>query len=281
MGNDIETNVKLKPIDTDFRFKFGKNWRNYINTLSEERVLLAMDSLKDLLKMESLGGKSFIDVGCGSGIFSLAAIKLGAKQVVSIDYDQDSVNCAKYLNEKYGPFDNWIIQQGSILDSSLVSTLGKHDVVYSWGVLHHTGAMWIALENASYLVGDNGVLAISIYNDQGLLSNLWTYVKFIYNKSPRPIQWLMGNCFFVIWALLMLLLDIIKKRPILARYRGFNARGMNAYYDAIDWIGGYPFEVATPTQITDFYKAKDFTLDRLEARQGMGCNEFVFIKNSL
>jgi 2-polyprenyl-6-hydroxyphenyl methylase/3-demethylubiquinone-9 3-methyltransferase len=188
------------------------------------------------------------------------------------------VNCAKYLNEKFGPFDNWIIQQGSILDSSFVNKLGKFDIVYSWGVLHHTGKMWTALENASMLPGDRGILAVSIYNDQGLLSRLWTYAKYVYNKSPRPVQWLLGNSFFIFWAVLMLLLDAVNRRSILARYRGINARGMNAYYDAIDWIGGYPFEVATPEKIFNFYKAKDFKLEKLMTRRGMGCNEFVFKK---
>jgi len=275
-----ERKIEVKPVDTDFRFRFGKNWRNYIKLLSEERLRLAMDSLKVLLDTESLNGKLFIDVGCGSGIFSLAAIRLGAKQVVSIDYDKDSVNCAQFLKERYGPFDNWTIQQGSILDSGFVDTLGTYDVVYSWGVLHHTGNMWKALENVSMLVKADGILAVSIYNDQGLLSKFWAFVKYIYNKSPAPVQWLMGNLFFVVWALLMLLLDMVNRRPVLARYHGVNARGMNAYYDSIDWVGGYPFEVATPTEIFKFYKAKDYQLVKLETRSGMGCNEYVFIKHN-
>lgn len=265
-------------IDTNFRFKFGKNWRKFVGIITEERVEIAMNSLKELLNLETLSGKTFIDIGCGSGIFSLAAIKLGAKKVVSIDYDLESVNCAKYLNDKYGPFENWTVQQGSILNKDYIASLGKFDFVYSWGVLHHTGNMWMALDNVSLLVRDDGVLAISIYNDQGLISRFWTVVKFIYNKSPGFVQWLLGNTFFLLWAILMLATDIATGRPVSDRYKGANARGMNAYYDAIDWIGGYPFEVATPANLFAFYKKKGFKLERLVTRQGMGCNEFVFSK---
>ena len=276
MGTEIENDNK--PVDTAFRFKFGRNWRNYITNIAEDRVGLAEDSLKGLLDCDSLSGKTFVDVGCGSGIFSLAAIRLGAKKVVSIDYDQDSVDCAKYLNNKFGPFENWEILQGSILNKDFIQSLGKHDIVYSWGVLHHTGNMWTALDNASLLSGNSGSLVISIYNDQGLLSTFWTYVKYLYNKSPRLLQVILGNLFFVVWAVLMLVLDIVNRRPVGDRYRGVNARGMNAYYDAIDWIGGYPFEVAKPEDLVNFYKERGFNLVKLNRRPGMGCNELVFSK---
>ena len=274
MSTDQNTNTQ--PIDSDFRFKFGKNWKKFISTLSDDRVQMAMESIKQLLGVESLAGKTFIDIGCGSGIFSLAALKLGASRVVSVDFDQDSVNCARYLNEKYGPFNNWTIMQGSILNKTLIESLGKFDVVYSWGVLHHTGHMWQAFENISLLTESSGMLAISIYNDQGLVSNFWTFAKYVYNKSPGPLQWLLGNIFFLFWALLMLVVDIVKGRSILARYRGVDARGMNAYYDAIDWIGGYPFEVATTEEIERFFTNRNYELVKLQARSGMGCNELVF-----
>ncbi|WP_455201305.1 class I SAM-dependent methyltransferase [Kaarinaea lacus] len=268
----------INKIDTDFRFAFGKNWKKYVRLVSDDRLQSAMDSLKHMLNEESLAGKTFVDVGCGSGLFSLAALKLGAKQVLSIDYDENSVNCAKYLNNKYGPFDNWRIEQGSILNNDLIKTFGEFDYVYSWGVLHHTGDMWKAFENVIDLIAPNGVLFITIYNDQFLISRIWKKIKYIYNKSPRPVQFLMGNFYFLITATRAFLTDIVNGRSPLNRYRSSHTRGMNAYYDAIDWIGGYPFEVAEPGKIFGFYRDRGFELIELLTRNGPGCNEFVFRK---
>ncbi len=268
----------INTIDTDFRFAFGKNWKKYVRLVSDDRLQSAIESLKKMLNVESLEGKSFVDIGCGSGLFSLAAIKLGAKEVLSIDYDENSVYCAKYLNNKYGPFDHWRIEQGSILNDELIQSFGEFDYVYSWGVLHHTGDMWKALDNVIKLTAPDGALFIAIYNDQFLISRAWKKIKHIYNKSPRFFQFLMGNTYFLLTATRAFITDIVNLRWPLNRYRGTHTRGMNAYYDAIDWIGGYPFEYAEPAKIFTFYRDRGFELMELVTRNGPGCNEFVFKK---
>jgi len=278
MPTDMNSN--MKNVDQEFRFRFGRNWKNYLSRYSEERLALAIESLKDMLEIDTLKGKDFIDVGCGSGVFSLAALKLGAERVVSFDYDRDSVECAQFLNEKYGPFDNWQIEKASILDKEWVGSLGQYDVVYSWGVLHHTGDMWSALDNVSILVKPQGSLFISIYNDQFLISRAWLKVKYLYNILPAPLQFVFGNLYFALTAVRQLITDVINLRSPMMRYKGTNARGMNSYYDAIDWVGGYPFEVATPAEIFEFYKIKRYVLTRLHTRNGRGCNEFVFRNSS-
>src|SRR5437867_10486767 len=131
------------------RFGFGENWRDFLSKLTEDRVVQAELSLKDKLEMDSLAGKSFIDVGSGSGLFSLAARRLGA-MVHSFDYDPQSVACTWELKRRYCPEDpHWIIEEGSVLDCAYLAQLGQFDVVYSWRVLHHTGAMWEALDNVA------------------------------------------------------------------------------------------------------------------------------------
>lgn len=84
------------------RFAFGENWRRFLETLSEERVREAGRSLREMLEMPSLSGLSFLDVGCGSGLFSLAARRLGAR-VRSFDYDPASVACALELRRRFFP----------------------------------------------------------------------------------------------------------------------------------------------------------------------------------
>ena len=159
------------------RFEFGKNWRSFINSLTDERIEIAQDSVCRLLDVQTLEGKRFVDVGCGSGLFSLVARRLGAT-VHSFDFDKNSVASTQILKKKFFPDDDqWTIEQASALDASYLSSLGKFDVVYSWGVLHHTGAMWTALANVTQLMTDEAQLVISIYNDQGWKSKAWTGLK--------------------------------------------------------------------------------------------------------
>ena len=169
-------------MQTDLRFGFGKNWANFLNHLTNERLQEASLSLQNFLQIKDIKNLSFIDVGSGSGLFSLVAKQKGAK-VISFDYDMDSVNCANFLKEKYNIQKDWDVFQGSIIDDELVKKLGHFDIVYSWGVLHHTGEMYHAFENVSYLVKKSGYLFISIYNDQGKASQRWKWIKKTYNSS--------------------------------------------------------------------------------------------------
>jgi 2-polyprenyl-6-hydroxyphenyl methylase/3-demethylubiquinone-9 3-methyltransferase len=267
-------------VATGQRFEFGKNWAWFLETLNDEKVDEAVKSLRDMLDTQSLAGKTFLDIGSGSGLFSLAARKLGAR-VHSFDYDPNSVGCTQELQRRYFPDDErWTVESGSALDAGYIASLGKFDVVYSWGVLHHTGDMWTALANAATPVGEHGKLFIAIYNDQGTASKRWTKVKRAYNQLPSGLRFLVVWPSFVVLAWRPLLKDFLRLRPFQTlRDYGKNARGMSPWQDHIDWVGGYPFEVATPEKIFNFYHQRGFILDRLKTCGGtLGCNEFVFEK---
>src|SRR6185312_5384679 len=149
------------------RFGFGKNWQSYIKTLDESKIKSSEKWLSDSLSVSSLEGKRFIDIGSGSGLMSLAARNMGAN-VFSFDYDENSVAATQHVRSAYYPDDpKWNVERGSVLDKEYLTSKGKYDMVYSWGVLHHTGNMWQALENVTDLVNENGTLYIAIYNDQG------------------------------------------------------------------------------------------------------------------
>lgn len=258
-------------VEAGRRFEFGKNWRHYLRIVNEERIKQAEKSLKDMLAVDNLRGKRFLDIGSGSGLFSLAARRLGAR-VHSLDYDPEAVVCTSELKRRYLANDtDWTIEQASVLDTDHMKTLGGFDVVYSWGVLHHTGAMWEALDNVVIPVTHGGTLLIAIYNDQGWLSRYWRAVKKTYNTGPVGrlavvlihAPYLLGGRFLV----------------RLAQGRLRVERGMSLWHDMIDWLGGYPFETATPEKIVAFYRERAFEPLKVNlCGRRHGCNEFVFRK---
>jgi 2-polyprenyl-6-hydroxyphenyl methylase/3-demethylubiquinone-9 3-methyltransferase len=267
--------------DEESRFAFGENWQRFLRQLSDERIALAEESLQKNLGVESLAGKTFIDIGSGSGLFSLAARRLGAK-VHSFDYDTESVACTKELKRRYFPDDgSWTVEQGSILDEAYVSRLGRFDIVYSWGVLHHTGDLWRAMREAVSLAADDGILYLALYNDQGRPSGRWTRVKQAYNALPGYLRFLVVIPAFVrLWGPTFVR-DGLKGNPLRSwrSYETSSLRGMDAWTDVIDWVGGYPFEVSTPEQVVDFCVERGFVLTKIRtAGGGLGCNEFVFVR---
>lgn len=260
------------------RFEFGRNWQRFLNVLNEDRIREAEQSLRNSLRVDRLEGLRVLDVGSGSGLFSLAAMRLGARQVHSFDFDPQSVACAQELKKRFFPqASHWTVERGSVLDDEYLARLGTWDLVYSWGVLHHTGAMWRALSNVAPLVAPGGTLFIAIYNDQGPASRWWLKVKALYNTGPVGRSLVCG--FYIpYFAAAGLGVDLIKRRNPLTRYAEYKKdRGMSRLHDWIDWLGGYPFEVAKPEQIFEFYTARGYNLVRLKTcAGGLGCNEFVF-----
>lgn len=271
----------VQELPLDQRFQFGANWRRFLSVLNDDRIRAAESSLSAMLGCRSLTGKRFIDVGSGSGLFSLCARRLGAS-VHSFDFDPNSVACTSELRSRYFPNDpDWRVERGSVLDTDYLRRLGQFDIVYSWGVLHHTGDMWKALANAASLVGEGGTLFIAIYNDQGTASRRWLAVKKAYNRSGPPVRSLLaaGVCVHTWWR--SWVKDMLRLQPFRTWRTYSSDRGMSAWHDVVDWVGGYPFEVATPGQILDFYRERGFVLTKLVTCGGsLGCNQFIFKKDT-
>ncbi|MEB3328321.1 MAG: class I SAM-dependent methyltransferase [Candidatus Sericytochromatia bacterium] len=262
------------------RFAFGENWSRFLRVLNEQRISKATQDLAAMLGVDSLAGQTFLDIGSGSGLSSLAARRLGAK-VVSFDYDPNSVACTAELRRRFFPDDpDWQVFEGSVLNPETMAGLGTFNVVYSWGVLHHTGAQWQALAEAGKAVDAGGRLFISIYNDQGRFSRWWLRVKVLYNRLPRIFRIPYAVLVMTPRELASLTLAVLALRPMSYvrswTHYGKN-RGMSRWHDLIDWVGGYPFEVAKPEEVFEFYRARGFVLEKLKTcGGGLGCNEYVF-----
>jgi 2-polyprenyl-3-methyl-5-hydroxy-6-metoxy-1,4-benzoquinol methylase len=263
------------------RFAFGENWDSFLRRINEERISEAQRSLREMLDVQDLRGKSFLDIGSGSGIFSLAARRLGAR-VHSFDYDPQSVKCSAELKRRFFPTDTaWHVEHGSALDEEYLRSLGSFDVVYSWGVLHHTGALRRAMGNATIPVAKGGMLFIAIYNDQGWRSKIWRQVKRLYCSGTlgRGVVCAVGVPYLILGSLVM---DLARLRDPRRRYREYarRSRGMSIVTDWFDWLGGHPFEVATAESVCAFYQDHGFTTCRVIRTNRSGCNEFVFRKSN-
>lgn len=276
--NDVAA-LHDREVRSGARFQFGRNWARFLKHLNGARIAEAEDNLKEFLGENSLTGKSFLDIGCGSGLSSLAARRLDAT-VTSFDFDTQSVACTAELRRRFFQHDAlWTVEQGSVLDKRYLEGLGQFDIVYSWGVLHHTGAMWQAMENVKDLVKPGALLFIAIYADCGEASRRWLQRKRCYNALPRLVR-----SFYVlyVWAPmeLRLLISHLRSGEIKAYIDRFTAasskRGMSWAHDIIDWVGGYPYEYATVEAIIEFYRRDAFEPIKVRENSSFGCHQIVF-----
>jgi 2-polyprenyl-3-methyl-5-hydroxy-6-metoxy-1,4-benzoquinol methylase len=260
------------------RFTFGANWLDYIeNSLDKKKIEDGLNSIRNMLTMEDLSNKTFLDVGCGSGLFSLAACLLNAKHVFSFDYDLNSVIATEKLRDRFNiPDSKWEIHKGDILDKKWLDNVAQSDIVYSWGVLHHTGSMWEAIDNTISKVKPGGLLALSIYNRVDTprdSSKMWWKIKRLYNNSPNIMKNIMVNLVVV-----MVIIGHIRrgKNPI-KEIKSYGERGMDFYHDVRDWVGGFPYEYAYADEVIQHIgKTQHNELIFINKETGNACNEFTF-----
>jgi 16S rRNA G966 N2-methylase RsmD len=276
--------------DPSKRFEFGKNWSDFIqNSMSPERVEAAKKRLLAALRLPDLKGKTFLDIGCGSGLHSLAAVRAGAAQVVSFDFDDNSVTTTKYIKQTYADDSKWVIMKGSVLDAEFMKRLEPADVVYAWGVLHHTGNMWQAITNARIPLITNGVMFVALYS-------YTAYQNSAHSGMPTPEQWLkikqLYNCCPVLlkrmmeWLYVFMVFlkpPILRSWSIIKRYRDFvqlkqnyvQQRGMEIWTDIRDWLGGWPMEFVKELEL-DRFAREELDLEMVEMITGEGNTEFLF-----
>lgn len=253
-------------------FDFGANWDAFSDRLmAEGRLHVAMESLQKLLHRESLHGASVADVGCGSGLFSIAAAKLGAARVVGLDINPRCIEVCCRNKARLAPSAALSFHRASALSAEELAPFGTFDLVYAWGSLHHTGAMWDAMRNVTRMVAPGGTLVLAIYN-QHATSPAWRLVKRTYNRVPGLAKTMMAGAAA---AVIFVAKALVTRRNPLEK-----ERGMSFWYDVVDWVGGYPYEYASRSRVEQFIAAGGFAMTRfVQAQVPTGCNEYVFTRH--
>lgn len=257
------------------RFAFGKNWENFATKVTPERLALASSSLSKLIKQNEIRNATVLDVGSGSGIHAASFLNLGASHVTAIDYDQNSVRATQRLLENY---DNarYKVYQADILELSTMPST-KFDIVYSWGVLHHTGDMVTAIKNTCSFVKPGGILVIALYRKTPLCG-FWRMEKRFYSRAPKFLQALILRMYTFVFTVAL----FARSHQSLASYKKSYKlrRGMDLEIDFHDWLGGFPYESISPSEYvslleTDFIPIRTFVQRAGFGILGSGCDEFV------
>ncbi|HEV2629196.1 MAG TPA: class I SAM-dependent methyltransferase [Pseudolabrys sp.] len=265
----------LKNVRT--HFAFGKNWASYASLIDEPQIEEAARGLLKLVPLEDFKNRSFLDIGCGSGLHALGAARLGVSRILAIDIDPDSVATSDAVLSHHNVAASWQVETTSVFDLD-ASRQGTFDVVYSWGVLHHTGSMWEAIGKAASMVAPSGLLAIALYR-KTRTDTLWKMEKRLYSRMPRLLQGCIRAAYIGAFRFAMVATGR-KFREYVANYR--SSRGMDFYHDVHDWLGGYPFETASASEVESELSKLGFKPERIFARPittgifGSGCDEFVY-----
>jgi 2-polyprenyl-6-hydroxyphenyl methylase/3-demethylubiquinone-9 3-methyltransferase len=260
-------------------FSFGKNWQSFLDTLNDEKKTEAKKSLLDFLGSNfQISGKTVVDIGSGSGLFSWAFYELGVTRLESVDIDDFSLACTKELKKQEGNPGNWNVHKISALNEERLKSLGTFDLVYSWGVLHHTGAMWQAITNTIPLVTQDGYFYIALYNknEKAWLegtSKFWEKAKVFYNQLPSVGKKICDRIYAVYLCLGLLFHGRNPRKYV----RGYTSvRGMDFMTDIRDWLGGHPYEHASVKEVEDFFQKNGFKMINIKEVRSIGCNEFLF-----
>lgn len=264
-------------------FSFWKNWQNFLKKLDNEKINQAKNYLAKFIWWEDkIKGKTVIDFGSWSWLMSLSFYLLWAEKVVSVDIDENSINCTKYLRENFlNKWNwNWEIIHGSVLDEEFVKSLWSFDIVYSWWVIHHTWDMWKWLNNILNLTKENSLIYTAIYNDSKILlewtSPFWVKFKKFYSWSKflRYIIKPLYTAYLIAW------ITAKWNNPFkyIKNYEKTAFRWMDFFVDIEDWLWGYPYEYASFNEIKKFYESKWFKLINWLEVRSIWCNEFLFQK---
>jgi SAM-dependent methyltransferase len=265
-------------LELDSHFSFGENWADYARHINRARIEWAQKSLIRVLGRDTIRGRTFLDIGSGSGLFSLAALRMGCHSLLAVDIDPKSVATTRATLQRFATQENWQVKNMSVFDLASLG-VGQFDIVYSWGVLHHTGDMYRAISAAADRVGPNGRFAVALYRKTPFC-RLWRIEKAAYTRAPRFIQRAFEQTYIAMYAARLAL----QGRRLRIHVENYcHGRGMDFYNDVRDWLGGFPYESTLPEEIVPFMENLGFRVSRSFEQPclglfGTGNDEYCFAK---
>lgn len=264
-------------VNREQHFAFGENWLNFSKKINEATIRSAEKEFNKLIWPDVIKGKRFLDIGCGSGLHSLIALIQGAGEVFAVDIDPVCVQTTRQvLSEQYDK-NNWRSEEISVFDLT-EEQFGTFDIVYSWGVLHHTGDMHQAISKSLNMVSPGGLCVLGLYS-KTLMCGFWKQVKKYYSKSNKSRQDIIRNIYITLYRISALIAKRKTFKEILGDYH--QNRGMDFFNDVHDWLGGYPYESIRPDELIKYVNTLGFECIREVIIPsglgilGSGNNEFV------
>jgi 2-polyprenyl-3-methyl-5-hydroxy-6-metoxy-1,4-benzoquinol methylase len=275
MTREAERPPALRNLST--HFSFGQNWASYAALIDSERLAEAERGLVRLLGSEGLKGRTFLDIGCGSGLHAAAAARLGATRILALDIDPASVVTARAVLRRHASEAAAEVRELSVFDLD-PSEIAPFDIVYSWGVLHHTGAMGEAVRTAARLVAPDGRFAFALYR-KTRMCGFWRREKRWYAAaSPRAQQ--AARTVYITLLRAGLAVQGRNFKTYVANYK--SGRGMDFHHDVHDWMGGFPYESIAAAEVDtlmrglSFEQVRSFTRPLSLGLFGSGCDEYVY-----
>ena len=268
------------------QFAFGRNWKQFVerSRLSMRGLMSSVREVRQLFGIPSLEGLKILDLGCGSGLSSLAFRLLGAN-VVSADVQEESLEAARRMQSIFSPALNpegqedtsqWSFAKLSALDAWSLAAFQPVDVVYTWGVLHHTGDVWQAIHNAQLPLAEDGLLIVAVYAEEfyDQKDNIINMKKFYRNANVNQQEHL-DIAIGITWLKPLLHAG---KNPFEILRNFSETRGMDFWTDVRDWLGGWPTEFVSTSAMLSF--AKRTGLRCINVRRNGGNTEFSFTRPS-
>tara|TARA_B100001063_G_C16709692_1_gene527317 strand:+ start:122 stop:1153 length:1032 start_codon:yes stop_codon:yes gene_type:complete len=159
-----EQDISKEKINT--QLLYGKLWKERFLDFSLDQTKFLKKLLNKLdFDIKKIKGKKILDMGCGSGRFTSAFAKLGAKKVYGVDLGSDGISVAKKLTKKFN-IKNATFKNASVLNMPFKNNY--FDFVFCKGVLHHTGNLKRGLDEFIRMIKINGYGYLYLYGRGGI-----------------------------------------------------------------------------------------------------------------